>query len=368
MKIELLVDGSEFGARLAGDLASAQRQILAQALSFEADAAGLCLARGLLALGGGDRRVVIDGFTRHVINDKFIYHPKHLLDRDLAREVRGTRALVAELRAAQVGVRFTNPAGLLYTRMPMRNHKKLVAIDGRVAYVGGINFTDHNFAWHDLMLRIEDEEVARFLAEDFEWTWRGVHQATARRFGALEMHSLSGRANEHQLGLVLGEIEGARRRIFIESPYLAPPFSNAVERASRRGVEVVIVTPEKNNWRLCADHIRWRAANSSLEIRLYPGRMTHMKAMLIDERTLVLGSANYELWSYRFQQEYLVLCSDPELVAQFKAKIERPDLSASRPFAGRISPWRGRLADLRLEGLERLTLMLTGRRWEPSGR
>jgi phosphatidylserine/phosphatidylglycerophosphate/cardiolipin synthase-like enzyme len=96
--------------------------------------------------------------------------------------------------------------------------------------------------------------------------------------------------------------------------------------------------------------------------------MTHMKAMLIDDRQLVLGSANYELWSYRFQQEYLVLSSDPGLIAQFKAKIEAPDLACSRRLEGRIAPWRGRLADRRLEWLERLTLAVNGRSWEPSGR
>ena len=368
MKIELLVDGAGFWPRLAEDLADARRQILVQALTFEADAAGEGLARALLDSHAGDRRLVIDEFTHHVISDKYVYHPKHAFDRGLRTEVRRTRETVAELRAAGVGVRFTNPAGWFYARMPLRNHKKLVAIDGRVVYVGGINFSDHNFAWHDLMLRIEDQGVARFLAEDFDWTWRGVHQATARRFEGLDFHVLGGRRNEQQLALVLDCLAAAQRRIFIESPYLAPPFSEVVRRASRRGVEVVVVTPEHNNWKLCHDHIRWKAATSSMELRLYPQRMTHMKAMLIDDRQLVLGSANYELWSYRFQQEYFLLSDDPGLVAQFRQKVELPDLALSRRVEPRIGRLAGRLADFRLEWLERITLAANGRRWEPSGR
>ena len=368
MKIELLVDGAGFWPRLAQDLSGARRQILVQALTFEADAAGLGLARALLDSSAADRRLVIDEFTHHVISDKFVYHPKHAFDRALRAEVRRTRETVAELRAAGVGVRFTNPAGWFYTRMPIRNHKKLVAIDGRVAYVGGINFSDHNFAWHDLMLRIEDEGLARFLVEDFDWTWRGVDQATARRFAGLDVHVLGGRRNEQQLGLVLDRLAAAERRIFIESPYLAPPFSEVVRQASRRGVEVVVVTPERNNWRLCRDHIHWKAATSSMELRLYPERMTHMKAMLIDDRHLVLGSANYELWSYRFQQEYVVLSDDAELVGQFKERIELPDLAVSRRVEPRIGRLAGRVADFRLEWLERITLAASGRDWEPSGR
>jgi cardiolipin synthase A/B len=368
MKIELLVDGAGFWTRLAQDLAEARHQILVQALTFEGDAAGLGLARALLDSPASDRRVVIDEFTRHVISDKLIYHPKHVFDRELRSEVRRTQQMVRDLRGAGIGVRFRNPAGFLFRRMPTRNHKKLVAIDGRVAYVGGINFSDHNFAWHDLMLRVEDEAAAGFLAEDFEWTWRGVDQATARRFDGLDLHVLGGRRNEQQLALVLDRLANAERRIFIESPYLAPPFSEAAQRASRRGVEVVVVTPERNNWKLCRDHIYWKAATSSMAIRLYPERMTHMKAMLIDDRHLVLGSANYELWSYRFQQEFLVLSDDAGLVAQFKEKIEIPDLELARPVEPHIAGWAGRFADLRLEWLERIILAAYGRAWKPSGR
>jgi cardiolipin synthase len=366
VKIELLVDGAGFWPRLREDLAGARQQILAQALSFEGDAAGLGLAQALLESPAGDRRVVIDEFTRHVVNDKMIYHPKHLFDRELAAEVRRTRQMVDELRANGVGVRFRNPVGWFYAQLPIRNHKKLVAIDSRVVYVGGINFSDHNFAWHDLMLRIEDERLCRFLADDYEWTWRGVDQTTARRFDGVEFHILGGRRNERQLELLVDLIDAAERRIFVESPYLGTPFSEALRRASLRGVDVVVVTPERNNWKMLKEHILWKAATSSIELRLYPGRMTHMKAMSIDDRWLVLGSSNYELWSYRFQQEYLMLVEEPELQAQFKEKIELPDLACSPRLRPTIGPWAGRLADLKLEYLERLTLKANGRTWTPS--
>ncbi len=152
----------------------------------------------------------------------------------------------------------------------------------------------------------------------------------------------------------------------MESPYLGPPFSEALRRASLRGVEVVVITPERNNWQLLQDHILWKAATSSIEVRLYPGRMTHMKAMSIDDRWLALGSSNYELWSYRFQQEYLMLVEEPALVAEFQEKVERPDLACSRrqqPTIGRVA---GRLTDLKLEWIERITLKANGREWTPS--
>lgn len=365
MKIELLVDSREFWFRLEADLRAARDHVFAETLSFEGDTAGRGLAHALIASRARDRRIVVDEFTRHVINDKFLLHPMNLMDRALRREVRDTQAMIDELRAAGVGVRFTNQAGWFYLQLPIRNHKKLIALDGEVAYIGGINFSDHNFAWHDLMLRVEDAELARFLEDDFEATWGGVHREAVRRLAGLELHILSGRSNERQFEPVLGLIAGAQRSIFIECPYLAPPFSDALGEAARRGVEVVIVTAEKNNWKLYHDHIHWKASSAPINLRLYPERMTHMKAMLVDDRSLVVGSANFDLWSYRFQQEYLCVITDPNVIAQFQERIVRPDLARSRATDHSIGRMRGRLADLGLESLERLALALNGRSFAP---
>jgi cardiolipin synthase len=360
MRIEVLIDGPGFWRRLARDIALGERSVLVQTYSFEGDAAGLELARALRQTRATDRRVLVDEFTKHRINDKFLYHPRNWVDRPLWREVRETRRMYREMTREGIRLRFINPVGWLFTRLPYRNHKKLVTIDGEVAYIGGINFTDHNYHWHDLMLRIESDDVARFLQQDFDWTWQGQNQATARSFEGLEIHVLGGRVNEIQFDRALDLVAAAQQEIFVESPYLAPPFSEALRAASARGVRVVVVTPEANNWRLCADHIAWKAATSKMELRLYPGRMTHMKAMLIDRSKLIVGSTNFELWSYRVQQEYLCIVSAPEVVAQFEDKVMRPDLALSRPVAARISPWRGRLADLRLTLLETLVSCLNG--------
>jgi cardiolipin synthase len=154
--MRLLVDAPEFWSALREDLAAARHEVFAQMLTFEADSAGRALADALLACRAPDRRLVVDSHSRHIVSDKLVCHPKHLLDRGLRREVRETRRTIAELRAAGVPVRYVNPLGPLLVRFPVRNHKKLAVVDGRAAYLGGINFSDHNFAWHDVMLRIDD--------------------------------------------------------------------------------------------------------------------------------------------------------------------------------------------------------------------
>src|SRR5262249_49679413 len=158
---------------------------------------------------------------------------------------------------------------------------KLVVVDERVAYLGGINFSDHNFAWHDLMVRFEDFGVARFLADDFLATWEGRDRACSFQGPGLTLHALDGRRNEAAFDGVLELLAGAREEIFVECPYVTDPFCRELQRASRRGVQVTVLMPELHNFPLLREGMRRAAAESSIELRLYPDRMTHMKALLV---------------------------------------------------------------------------------------
>lgn len=57
-------------------------------------------------------------------------------------------------------MRYPNPLGFLLWNYPPRNHKKIVVIDNTV-YVGGLNFSDHNFSWHDMMVRFHSKKSKR---------------------------------------------------------------------------------------------------------------------------------------------------------------------------------------------------------------
>jgi cardiolipin synthase A/B len=360
LSLRLLIDADEFWPAAAADIARARERVYVQALTFEADTAGGGLARALLDSPAPDKRVLVDHHSRHIVSDKLWYHPKYFFDSALHAEVRATREMVREFDRRGVGFRYINPIGPFLVRLPMRNHKKLIAVDDHVAYIGGINFGDHNFSWHDMMLRIEDPEVSAFLTEDFRWTWGGRDHGTSRSFPGLELHVLSGQWNELQFGVVLDLIASARHTLYVQSPYLAPPFSEELVRASRRGVKVRIVTPSTNNWKLCQDHILWKAAGSSLELLYYTGRMTHMKAMLVDGQTLVMGSANFELWSYHFQQEYLAVVTDPVIVGQFAERVAKADLARCVPCTDTVTPLKGRLADAQFQLIEKIALKLCG--------
>lgn len=355
----LLVDSAEFWHALCVDLASARERVFVQALTFEGDAVGQALTEALLAAPAPDRRLVVDCFSKHVVSDCWLSHPRHLFDRVLREERRRTDLLATRLEDGGVGVKFVNPFGAFWHHLPARNHKKLVVVDDRVAYIGGINFSDHNFAWHDLMIRIERADVAAFLAEDFEATWSGFDQARVGRFGDLDLHVLDGRTNEAAFLPVLGLLARARQSIFLESPYFMEPFQEALARAARGGVQVDFVTPAQNNWALLGRALSWRARGGAVRVHRYASGMSHLKAMLVDDDALVLGSANFDFLSYHFQQEYVAVFREPGLLADFRRRVVRPDLAHAVPVAA-AAGYGGRMADWQISGLERLAAVVKG--------
>src|SRR5918992_1132324 len=195
MAIELLVNFNEFWSRLREDIARAQESVLVQTFAFEGDSVGKQLAEALLSSPARDKRVLADSFTRIVLSDRFRYSPANILDSELRHEARETVAMRSSLESAGVGIRFTNPYGPTPRRLLSRNHKKLIVIDETTAYIGGINFSEHNAAWHDMMLRVDTAEAVAFLREDFLSTWDGGDRVAHRDCSDIELLTLDGRSN-----------------------------------------------------------------------------------------------------------------------------------------------------------------------------
>jgi cardiolipin synthase A/B len=348
VKIELLLGGAEFLDRLSTDLASARRSVLAQTLSFEGDTAGQALRSLLLESPAADRRLLVDSFTKVILSDRFLYTPGALLDGDLRREARLTRELIEELRSGGVGVRFTNPLGTLLSRIASRNHRKLVLVDEMVAYLGGINFSEHNFAWHDMMLRFEDAELAAFLARGFDDSWHGRPSRGSASFGPVEVHLLDARRSGAAFATIFAAIDAAHSEIVVHSPYLSFPFVEKLAAARRRGVEVHVVTPELNNYPAVRSYLLWEGQRAGLTVWRYPHRMMHLKAMLIDGSTLVTGSANFDWLGFACCQEVVAIIREPRIVEEFRRRVVEPDLAVSLPADSPASRTAGLVAGAKL--------------------
>lgn len=354
-RMRLLVGSAELSEALRVDLGAAREQVLVQAMTFEGDRAGLGLAELIVASGAADRRVLVDEYTRYVQSDRFIYTPSAMLDAELRKEVRSTRTMFERIERSGGSVRYTNPVGPCFLGFPSRNHKKLVLVDRHIAYVGGINFSDHNFAWHDLMVRIDDAELTRALIEDFEASWGRKRLPRFERVSGLDVYLLDGRTNEAQFARFLRLVTDATHSIVVVSPYLTFPFCAELRNARRRGVAVTLLTPAANNKGTVRDYLLWEAHRSGFDLRLYDG-MSHMKAMLIDDAKLVVGSSNFDFLSYRTEDEVLVVIEDPDLVSDFRTRVLEPDLGRATAFTGQPSAARGWWSYAQLRTVELLAI------------
>lgn len=327
--MELLVNFNEFWPRLREDILSARESVLIQTFALEGDTVGRQLAAALRSSAAPQKKILADSFTRVVLSDRFRFSPANLLDVELREEARATRLMIDELRGGGVEVQFTNAYGCTPRRLLSRNHKKLIVIDSAAAYIGGINFSEHNADWHDMMIRIDDPAAIQHLEQDFTATWSGYDGTARKSFNGVSLLTLDGRRNREMFQQVIDLIDAAETAIFVESPYITFPFYERLREASRRGVEVQIVTPQANNWSCFANYARMESARSGIDLRFYRSGMTHLKAMLIDDRYLVAGSSNFDYLSYRLYQEIVSIITDPQLIATFRERVMLPDLANS---------------------------------------
>lgn len=325
--MRFLIDSEEFWRSFAQDIRSARKKIYIQTLSFEGDEAGAPIADALTASAAPDRRLLVDAFTKVVQNDRFIY--TRFWDAELRAEFVRTDAVIDDMRAAGIAVRFSNPLGFLLQRFHARNHKKIIVVDDAISYIGGLNLTAHNFAWHDLMLRIESPQVAAFLSDDFLASWRGENILRSVQAPGIEIHAADGWANPKVFDRVFELLDSAQQRVFIESPYITPPFFEKLEQVRQRGVEVVLVSPGANNVPPVQHYVAWECARRGIALWHYQGRMSHLKAMLIDDRWLIVGSSNFDTLSYKLYQEIVAIVTDRDAIAEFQTRVVEPDLSQS---------------------------------------
>lgn len=351
---------TEFFAALEADILSAKQEILIQTLSFEMDRIGRRLLELLKASPARHKRILLDAYTCYKINDRFVFWPWNLLDRPLRREWQATLRMIRTKGTDSVELRLSRDHRSHRHTYFSANHKKSIVIDGKIAYLGGINFCEHNFAWRDLMVRLESPEAAEVLRRDFSASWSNRFLSGERICDGLHFFFFNGRNNEHLFQKIFIFFRRAKRSIYLISPYVAPPLLHILRQVADRGVRVCLLTPKQNNYLPAKWLIQDQLSGSAVELRWYPDTMNHMKAALIDNEILILGSSNYDLISYHFSKELLVVCRCKDMIEEFRRKILVPDLAATQS-AGRLS---GRPRLQSLVGLvQQLFQKMNGRRF-----
>ena len=302
-----LLDNGEFVAELHRALGTAERRVLVQVMTFDGDASGLAVA-DLMAEAAGrgvDVRLLVDLYALRYVSDRPAKDP------EVRAEAAETEAMFERLRAAGVAVTFTQPWGPVLLFGLSRNHKKLYVVDDH-AYVGGINISDHNFAWRDFMIGTEDSAVVEALADDFARTERG------------ERRSLSGSViTNSEIEPAFNQIvSGATRSLVLASPYsLDVGIVSLLEQSPAPAKAVIMARSNNFRWLRAAEpHIWGRLARSGVDLRTYPD-FFHARFLLADDDRLLVGSSNFSRHSFRCNQEVCLLITDTEFIADFKTRM-----------------------------------------------
>ena len=212
----------------------------------------------------------------------------------------------------------------------IRDHRKIVVIDGKVGYLGGMNLSDdYRYNWKDTDLRVEGPVVAD-LERNFYIVWTSAggsgspHPAPFPRCSEDPVEIIAGGpAYPVFVKMYLKLFEEAKDYIYLQTPYLCPPDTlvKAMKAAADRGVDVRILIPQK------ADLSFMTTANKSfynemleagVRVFEYIPSFVHSKVFSCDDRLCWIGSVNFDNRSFYLLYEIGALIHDAETAAAEK--------------------------------------------------
>ena len=244
-----------------------------------------------------------------------------------------------------------------------RTHRKLLIVDGEVGFTGGVGIAEEwtgdaqdKEHWRDSHFRVTGPVVAQ-MQSGFADNWmqaRGeliqgteffpdldpVGDATAQAFNS----SAEG-GSEGVRVMYLLSIAAAERRIRIGTPYFVPDdfLLDTLLDAIDRGVNVQVLVPGHNNDSYLArfaSRTRWgELLEAGAEIHVYEPTFYHTKVMIVDDLWVSVGSTNFDMRSFRYNDENNLNVLDREFARQMNAMFDR-DLADSRRVT--IAEWRNR--------------------------
>jgi len=333
--VELLSGGERAYPAMLAAIDAAERTVTFCTYIFDPGAVGDTFVEALARAHarGVQVRVLIDG-----IGVRYGWPPLH---RRLHRL--GVRIALFLPRLSPAWLPFVN----------LRNHRKILVVDGRIGFTGGMNVRDQFLRrpggaapFVDLHARVQGPVVAHLqsaFAEDWLFTtgetldgpgffppipWagpilaRGIPDGPDEDFEAIRW-------------VLLGALACARTRVRIVTPYFLPdqPLISALNVAAMRGVEVDVVLPERGNlpilqWAQTAQ--LWQVLDRGCRVWLSPPPFDHSKAMTVDGAWSLLGSANWDPRSLRLNFELEVEAYGAGVAAAVDALVDERLRSARR--------------------------------------
>jgi cardiolipin synthase len=347
---ELLIDGEATFNAIIDGIGQAKEYVLVQFYIMRDDGVGRRLKDALIARAKA-------GVRCHLLYDEVGSH-------DLPA------SYVQELEAAGVEARpfNTRQGDANRFQINFRNHRKIVIVDGKTAYVGGHNVGDEYLgkdpkigAWRDTHVKVTGPVVQCVQVswlEDWRWATRTTPTLNWKPEVApggedgIAFCLPSGPADPFETCTLffLHAINSAKKRVWIASPYFVPDeqFISALQLASLRGLDVRILVPEHADSQLV--HLSSFTFLPDLEKAgvqtwRYTSGFLHEKVLLVDDYCGI-GTANFDNRSFRLNFEITMLFAEPSIVQAVERMFESDFTKSTRATAADYTdrPWWFRLA------------------------
>lgn len=324
---KLLINGSEAFPAIFAGIEAAKLYVIVQFYIIRDDKLGQQLKRLL-------ERKAREGVRVYVLYDEI---GSYYLPRSYCRELAAAGVVILPFRTSR-GVRNR-------FQINFRNHRKIVIVDGAVAYVGGLNIGDEYMGrhkkfgpWRDTQVEVRGPVVQAIqfaFLEDWYWATGDVpdldwspNPAPEGNEAALCLASDPSDMIETCGLFFMHAINSAKKRLWIASPYFVPDQAlvQALQLAALRGVDVRIMLPQKADHKLV--YLAAFAYIGDLEqsgvkfYRYQPGFMHH-KVLVVDDDLAAVGTANFDNRSIRLNFEVMLVFADRKVAAAVSDMLEK---------------------------------------------
>ncbi len=322
--------------------------------------------------------VALEAAVNRGVKVRFLY------DRVVSIRYKGQRKMRSELKRIGVDLHEMLPLNLVpgkhFTRPDLRNHRKIVVIDGQTAFSGSQNLIDKSYNRKDGLLY---EEIFMKLRGPIVWQFNNIFRADwyaeteepllelvedadmpAPEGSVVAQVLPSGPTHEHDnnLKFYTSMVHSAKKKVGIVVPYFIPDesFLDALTAAAQRGVEVTMINSESID-KLLAGHAQRSYYDELLSVGVHiylynKPVFLHAKQVLIDGQVAIVGSSNLDIRSFELDLEITTVIYDKGITEKLE-KIENSYLKKSRKLT--LRKWRQRsLKHKMLDSIARLTAAL----------